>query len=331
MSKSDMDFQAIREKLLQQARQYAVATSDATPDWVIDPPADSAVTQPKVTPTAQQHQFISAVETLKQRSAQPTSSVLSGRQAPAASPPPVSNDAGQYRQQLLTMVEQINALSAQQEQVMQAMQAMLERLEWEHQRYRLEGASPQDLPFFTCDAQAAVVAWATEDDQGGLILSYRPVTFQQANQDAAQVAEQLRGLQQTRRGPSRRRRSTAETLGLATLFAEPLLAAQTGWHLLREAVRQWGAAAHASSAGKQHADRLTVLEAGMWLGGGILSRLFLNLILSAYPGLWSIAVAIITAITAYALYRATLAPRLEFGLAYRVLLAVIGLIIGGRF
>jgi hypothetical protein len=58
--------------------------------------------------------------------------------------------------------------------------------------------------------------------------------------------------------------------------------------------------------------------------------LALNLLLAAFPGLWSVAVAAITAMTAYALYRATLASNLAFGPAIRVFLLVVGLIVGGQ-
>jgi hypothetical protein len=68
----------------------------------------------------------------------------------------------------------------------------------------------------------------------------------------------------------------------------------------------------------------------LWFGGGVIGRLALNLLLAAFPSLWSVAVAAITAVTAYALYRATLAPKLAFGPAMRVFLLVAGLVVGGQ-
>ncbi len=69
----------------------------------------------------------------------------------------------------------------------------------------------------------------------------------------------------------------------------------------------------------------------LWFGSGVIGRMALNLVLTAIPGLWSLAVALLTGVTAYALYRATLAPRRDFGLAYRMFLVIAGLVIGGRF
>jgi hypothetical protein len=75
---------------------------------------------------------------------------------------------------------------------------------------------------------------------------------------------------------------------------------------------------------------MSLIDMLLWFGGGVIGRLALNLLLAAIPALWSLAVAVLTGITAYALYRATLAPRKDFGLASRVFLIIAGLVIGGQ-
>jgi hypothetical protein len=75
---------------------------------------------------------------------------------------------------------------------------------------------------------------------------------------------------------------------------------------------------------------LSFTDGTLWFGGGVIGRLALNLLLAAFPALWSVAVVTITAMTAYALYRATLAPKLAFGPALRVFLLVVGLVVGGQ-
>jgi hypothetical protein len=67
----------------------------------------------------------------------------------------------------------------------------------------------------------------------------------------------------------------------------------------------------------------------LWLGGGVITRLTLDLLLSAFSGLWPLTVVAITGIVAYALYQATLALQPNLGLANRVFLALAGLFIGG--
>jgi len=75
---------------------------------------------------------------------------------------------------------------------------------------------------------------------------------------------------------------------------------------------------------------LRLLSPVFWIGCGVIFRLTLMLVLVEFPNLWSTAVAALTSVTAYALWKATLAPKLEFRPAWRTFLLVIGLILGGR-
>ena len=93
--------------------------------------------------------------------------------------------------------------------------------------------------------------------------------------------------------------------------------------MTHSASRQDGGARIAASPASAWS-ALSLVDMLVWFGGGVIGRLALNLLLSAMPALWSLAVAILTGITAYALYRATLAPRKDFGIAYRVFLMIGG-------
>jgi hypothetical protein len=75
---------------------------------------------------------------------------------------------------------------------------------------------------------------------------------------------------------------------------------------------------------------LSLADSILWFGGGVIGRTVLSLLIAALPLLWSVAVAGITALMAYALYQAILAPRLSFGPLLRASLLVAGLVVGGH-
>ncbi|MGF1566700.1 MAG: hypothetical protein ACFCVD_01260 [Nodosilinea sp.] len=178
----------------------------------------------------------------------------------------------------------------------------------------------------------AVIANAKVDARGNVVLAYRPVTWSQSQADALNLAAHLRGTY----GSSKRRGSSLlADLGadLGALWQEPAQWLEKGWLSLQTLIPSLSATQRSRAATPfqphRRAAPVSAVDAMLWGGGGVIGRVALNLILAAFPALWSVAVAAITAITAYALYRATLAPKLEFGLAYRVFLAIGGLILGG--
>jgi len=68
----------------------------------------------------------------------------------------------------------------------------------------------------------------------------------------------------------------------------------------------------------------------LWLGGSIFVRIGLDALLLAYPMLWPPAIALVITPAAIAIYRTTVAPQSSFLLGRRLLLIMIGLLIGGR-
>lgn len=306
MSRSDLNLNPIREKLMMQKRQLNLPDSSGIDvDW--DAP------NPEVQNPGAQATYQQTVEMLQQRSGQSPGT--------SATPTARADHLELHRHRLLAIAEHINELSLQQERAMVEIRQIGERIARE--QHLFQGSSDRSAALATwLDTDNAIVAWVESEEDGGLFLAYRPVKFDQEHHTANQVAQALR--QQTAR--RRSHRSADPTLGPDILWAEPLTFFRSGWQALTDGLATWLSTATTPSA----RPRLTPMDGAMWFGGGVISRLALNLILAAYPGLWSIAVAIVTAITAYALYRATLAPRLDFSLAYRVLLAVAGLILGGH-
>ncbi|MEO1300057.1 MAG: hypothetical protein AAFW75_30665, partial [Cyanobacteria bacterium J06636_16] len=76
--------------------------------------------------------------------------------------------------------------------------------------------------------------------------------------------------------------------------------------------------------------RLTPLDIVIWLGGGLIGRLAIQLALAASPGLWPWLVGATVGAVALALYRLLFAPRPDVALVARLFLALVGLVLGGK-
>lgn len=356
-----MNLQAIREKLLDQTQQYGASgqnssgysPSGSSPagreevliDWAPSPSPARAIARPTRTRNtysapAQTHQLAQTVENLKQRSAPPGTPPTASHQGTAAIAAHGSRQTQApitlHHQRLQAIVHQINDLSRQQERAILEMKRVADRLDFEHHRLQhSEGSAPTAAvpPTLTLASESAVVAFAEQDDLGNILLTYRSVDLYQADREAKAVAQTLRDRRPIHPASPTDRPPPPES-GLRILLAEPLAALQGIGDVLGRIGSQGlplTARPTAKDPPSMALPAFSWVDSVLWFGGGVLGRLVLNLALSTYPGLWSLAVTAITALTAYALYRATLAPRGEVGLAYRVLLAVAGLIVGGRF
>ncbi|MBW4654538.1 MAG: hypothetical protein KME20_16090 [Kaiparowitsia implicata GSE-PSE-MK54-09C] len=71
-------------------------------------------------------------------------------------------------------------------------------------------------------------------------------------------------------------------------------------------------------------------EAIAWLAGFAAMRLAANLVLVVAPGLWGLVAVLLLLPAALALSLAALAPQLSVLLGYRLILAAMGLLLGGR-
>ena len=287
-----------------------------------------------------------AINTLQRRAAP------GGFEGSTALPEPAAL-VGSYVQQLNGLAAKINQISLEQEHAIAEMQVIQARLAQVYPAVSHPGR-PLDPPYF--DAQEAITAVAEVDSWGNIVLAYRAVTPNSAVAAAAPSRPLASPLPQAAphqrhsyspsspplRGTWNSLLSDIEALGhepaqlLAhlgrTVRGVVLNVTQRVRHSpARPQVRQRSAGQPlgAFSQGSRGAS-LSMVDSMLWFGGGVIGRLALNLLIGAFPALWSLAVAGITAMTAYALYRATLAPKLVFGPALRVALLVVGLIIGGQ-
>jgi hypothetical protein len=337
-----MDFQSIQTKLTNTVNALSQSDAPVQVDWAGEPSLPNTTVrgaQPSAGgPVRPSVDFSTAIDALQWRAEQ------AGGVDVAANSPAGAAPAEVYLKRLNAMAHKINQLSSEQERAIAEMQLIRARL---GHAYPIANAQGQPVAPPYLDVDRAVLASAEIDDQGNIVLAYRTVSPNPSpvprNPIAAEV-NQLAGHLRTTYGVSKRRgRSQWSVLAsdLLALGQEPseLIArlyravGDAGLAIARFVTPHQAKASVTSSSPLRPVNRagsLSVVDGVLWLGGGVIGRLALNLLLAAFPALWSVAVAAITAITAYALYRATLAPKLAFGPAIRVFLLVLGLVVGGQ-
>ena len=352
-----MDLTAIQDKLKRQALASDHHPLEIPIDWpTLDGPMSTSVgrgSDPRLTTT---------VENLRRRSLraygdsegrttvslpQTASSVGVLSANPIAARPIISSAFGAphqplseasaqiqiYRQRLQAMVDKINHLSIEQRRAIAELQVTQRELV-ERPRERVSELSHGfSSPQITLDR--AATASAELDPLGNIRLSYQPIRLQQPDQEARQLAGHLRktyGTGSTPPGPSSFARFVViKVLGI--LSQEPMDWLTQCGRLIQSLI------APVTPRRRKNLQRAKVGNAArvfpsfmdtlLWLGGGVITRLTLDLLLSAFSGLWPLTVVAITGIVAYALYQATLALQPNLGLANRVFLALAGLFIGG--
>ncbi|MBE9103282.1 hypothetical protein [Vacuolonema iberomarrocanum] len=224
--------------------------------------------------------------------------------------------------QLETKADQLNQLSAAQEAMLLEVRAIAQRVERD---WRATGL--QDFPFADTDGDlsslygrdSADVPVIERDAMGKFVMTQRTLELSKAEREAAMMAEVLRKKRQPR------------SSGLAPL-------GRTVWN--------WFQGLLAGNASRPKARRRPVVtstvvaqpghdislpNAAAWLVGATLTRMAIDALLASHPAFWLPAVAVIIAPAAIAAYRTTVAPESSIQWGYRLLLIMVGLLLGGRF
>lgn len=242
-----------------------------------------------------------------------------------------------HLRRLRAIAEKINILSAEQEHLMGDMKSVESRLS--QLRHYLGPAESDRETLPRVNLEDAVLAWAESETGREFWVTYRTANLPHPEQDAQDIANHLRGAYGPETPNARHQLWTSLGADFGEVWQEPAALLQYAV----QSLKRWGQNLRALISSQQVGGAssptlppsswgsLSLVDMLLWFGGGVIGRLALNLILSAVPALWSLAVAALTGVTAYALYRATLAPRRDFGLAYRTFLIIAGLVIGGRF
>ncbi len=320
-----MDLNTIQDKLTRQVDALSHSHPAIQTDW----PQPQLPNMPG-RGSSSLAELSATVETLKRRSVQSYqagSPVPRSQQGQSSGGHPSLNPQVPLRR-MVAMVDKINHLSLEQERAMAEIHGLRSQLVQSSARWAEVGEAGAQIP--TLQTNHAVTACAELDPQGNILLSYRTVSLAQAEAEAQYLAAHLRGTYGT---PAPRRGTAAMGLGFSMLWQEPLELLSQGWTMVRRWLYSYRFAPASQATRPPRRATMTglsAIDALLWVGGGVIGRLALNLAVAAVPALWFLAVVAITAVTAYAVYRATLARHLEFGLALRVFLAIAGLMIGGQ-
>jgi hypothetical protein len=301
---------------------------DAAPSSV----AQSASALPDA-PTLQQ--LHNTLDMLQQRSIALGSRPFTEPELPTAPPPPPQTPptnlaaaadatASAYDrlielswQRLASQAQRVNQLAAAQAAALVEFKTIAERLERDVRRREMAlnpAVVPAPLTVWEYGPQVEVPHLA-QNDQGRYQLEPQPVDLFQAERDAAQTAQNLRGS-----GRFHARRSQAD-LGPDMIFQEP-------WGWLHGSLT-WLGKGLSRVLGSHRPLGLT--DGFIWLSCAALGRLALGALASFYPGLWPVMIALLVGVGAIALFQALFAAEADLGLGYRLLIVLAGLLIAGRF
>ncbi|MBE9140326.1 hypothetical protein IQ254_24530 [Nodosilinea sp. LEGE 07088] len=336
-----MDLQSIKTKLIQTVNTLNQSDAGVQVDWAGGPqlPVSPRLSNPSQSLATEMRpgvEFAAAVDVLQRRTGpggMADRPVGGGVPGVAQATPAVV-----YLRRLRVIADKINHLSAEQELAIAELRSL---------QAHLAQVSSQGQATVTpvLDLNRAALAAAEVDSWGNILLAYRTLAPERAPEPTTGMGQ---GSHSSQGGDSRvagRAHSysaaSSPSAGGQSLVADILSLGQEPLALLSalgSSVKHLALGLTHMVAPRSFQRRppqrsrasLSLVDAVLWLGGGVIGRLALNLLLTAFPALWSVAMVAITAVTASALYRATLAPQLNFGPALRVGLLVLGLFVGGQ-
>lgn len=260
-------------------------------------------------------------------------------------------------QQLEAKAQQINQLSAAQETAMLELKAIATRLErdWtaldrqQGDAYTQDGSFPVPSPVI-CEYLVTTVPAIERDKSGVFVMTTRAVDLFKAEREATVMAQTLRhrtGVSTTRRrrvseSPTSMRIAAGASRWLQSLWTQfqaiaNLVTAQSSVRSTRRLrMHQNDARGYADPYPQDDRETDTISytlsyrTSALWLGGAVIVRIAADLFLASHPGFWLPVVALMVAPTAIAVYRTTVAPQSSLVWGYRLLLIMIGLLLGGR-
>lgn len=279
-----------------------------------------------ITEPVREHTTLQSPSSLPTPAFKPSTTGVSDR-----SPSPLTEHAILTRidetwQQLTAKAEHINQLASAQEKALLELRAIAQRLERD---WRATGLEPFPYADNAGDfsslyqQDSAILPWVERDEAGNFLIASRTLDLLKAEREALQMAQALR---KKRRNPS------------APDLLPPLGEAILGWLTrfvfgsMRSPTRTGRRIAHpAVTPAPAGAEAMSLPTAALWLIGSTIARMIIDIALIAHPALWLPAVILIAAPAAIAIYRTTVAPETSIQWGYRLLLIMVGLLLGGRF
>lgn len=361
MTDSQVDLQAIRAKLrsLQPERH---AGSGSSPSWNLAArprhgnsatveSADAAEVLPDweapthpvspaiATEMSSAHPVAETVEALQRRSLQLQRSEEVERDLNIP-PLPDPTTAAHQRwmqswRQLQDQVRRVNQLAVAQEAALLDLKTMAETAA--HWRLAARGEMTVteagfDVLALLAQDGALTVPQVKPHEQGRWIISNRAVDLFQAQRDAQEMAQVLRQGQHRRSQPSEPLFHFAATI--------PPIKTLQSWLPWRQAL-----GLEASGPKRRHPrnrkpspavdptaslPEISLPDIAIWVIGAALFRVGFDLLLAAWPILWPPVLLLGIASVAIAIYRTTVSSASGLILGYRLLLIMLGLLLGGR-
>ncbi|MBD1909550.1 MULTISPECIES: hypothetical protein [unclassified Leptolyngbya] len=228
-------------------------------------------------------------------------------------------------QQLTAKAEHINQLASAQENALLELRAIAQRLERDWRATGLEQFPYADntgdfSPLYR--QSSATLTCVERDDDGNFLLASRTLDLLKAEREALQMAQVLR--------KKRRHQSTDFLTPVGGIILGWLKSLFSGFsrHPSRNGRRVASATATTAPEGS---GTISLPIAVLWLMGSTVARMAIDIVLASHPGLYLPAVLLIAAPAAIAMYRTTVAPETSIEWGYRLLLIMVGLLLGGRF
>jgi hypothetical protein len=256
---------------------------------------------------------------------------------------PSSADLGRLEAQ----VHRINQLSAVQEAAMLELKAIAEQLEHSPNAsvdngQETDHSSQSHLSL--CEYLPTAVPTIERDRTSGTyVVTARSINLlqkeQEAEQEAALTAAALRQFSRRTKAdnPSpkfseRSSRSSAQSALDLLRLLHPATHLVTRWLSQVLTLRPTRSERRSQTLAPDVAAEpsFTIQDAALWTIGAIAARIGIDMLLAAFPHLWLLVVAIVVAPAAIAIYQSMLNPKAGFKLGYRLLLIMIGLLLGGR-
>lgn len=256
---------------------------------------------------------------------------------------------------LEAQVQRINELSAVQEAAMLELKAIAEQVEHDQTTLKGDDVLQGDRPTpSVCEYLPTAVPRVERDViNGAYVITARTIDLlkkeHEAEQAAISTAETVRRfanrspkgvsskddpstMAATRKSP---KRSSPKSTSIVGLLLEPLTSLINSVSSRRRTDRVERANAtnrveHANAAETPELPSLDFQEAVVWIAGSAVVRIGLDALLAAFPAFWLPVLALVVTPTAIAIYRTTIDPRSGLILGYRLLLIMIGLLLGGR-
>ena len=223
-------------------------------------------------------------------------------------------------QQLEAKTQEVNQLSTAQEAALMELRAIAQRLERD---WRATGIESFPFASINGDFSGLYTQPSTQipqiecSQEGQYTLGSRTIDWLKAEREANRMAQELR---QRRPNPSS---LSPAGKALWQWLSQLIASTKTEPRLRRAPARK-------AKAAPLEDPSMSLTTATAWFVGAAVARLMMDALIVSYPMFWFPAVAIIITPAAITLYYTTVAPETSLKWGFRLLLILVGLLVGGR-